>query len=64
MKPAVVKILDSQNGQQGTGFIVSKKGLVVTADHNVSNASNTKVAFMMNQKGIVTKLNLGIRFMM
>ena len=43
MKPAVVKILDSKNGQQGTGFIVSKKGLVVTADHNVSNASNTKV---------------------
>jgi hypothetical protein len=41
-KPAVVKILNSKNGHQRTGFIVSKKGLVVPADHNVSNASNTK----------------------
>ena len=41
-KLAVVKILNSKNGHQRTGFIVSKKGLVVTADHNVSNASNTK----------------------
>ena len=43
VKPAVVKTLNSKNGHQRTGFIVSKKGLVVTADHNVSNASNTKV---------------------
>ncbi len=28
VKPAVVKILNSKNGQQGTGFIVSKNALL------------------------------------
>ena len=43
MKPTVVKMISLKNGQQGTGFIVNKKGLVITADHIVSNASNTNV---------------------
>jgi S1-C subfamily serine protease len=45
VKPAVVKIINLKNGQHGTGFVVDKRGIIITAKHIISNASNTKVYF-------------------
>jgi S1-C subfamily serine protease len=44
IKPSVVKVISNRNA--GSGFIVHKKGIVITANHVVvSDASRTKVKF-------------------
>ena len=45
VKPAVVKVLDSNNSQEGSGFLIDKRGMIITAKHVISDASSTRVRF-------------------
>jgi S1-C subfamily serine protease len=43
VKPAVVKVLDSNSSQEGSGFLIDKRGIIITAKHVISAASSTRV---------------------
>ena len=43
VRPSVVKVIS--NSGEGSGFIVDKRGIVITASHVISNASHTTVQF-------------------
>lgn len=46
IKPSVVKVISTRLNEEGSGFIVDKKGIIITASNVVvSDASNTKVRF-------------------
>jgi S1-C subfamily serine protease len=44
-KPAVVKVLDTNNSREGSGFLIDKLGIIITAKHVISDAASTRVQF-------------------